>query len=61
VPEPYFYEGVAKYEGSPGGRGNTTNGGSGGGVIWLSATGTITLESSRITVAGQNGFPGKNG
>lgn len=39
VPKPYFYKGEAKYEGSPGGRGNSSNGGAGGGIIWLSATG----------------------
>lgn len=61
VPKPYFYEGEAKYEGSPGGRGNLTHGGAGGGIIWLSATGTITLNDSEITVAGQNGFPGTKG
>ena len=52
VPHPYFSEGSAIFEGSSGGRGNTTTGGSGGGIIWLSATGNITLNKTQLNVTG---------
>ena len=46
---------MAMYEGSGGGRGNSSRGGSGGGIIWLSATNTITLDNSTLLVKGQDG------
>lgn len=49
------------YEGSGGGRGNSSRGGSGGGIIWLSATDTVTLENSTLEVSGQDAQIGPNG
>lgn len=61
IAKPYFYEGEAKYEGSAGGRGNQTQGGAGGGIIWMASTGTISLNNSHLNVTGQNGHAGQKG
>lgn len=61
IPDSYFSEGEAKYEGSAGGKGNMTMGGSGGGIVWMASTGTITLNSSCVNVTGGNGNPGNKG
>lgn len=38
----------------------TTLGGNGGGIVWLSATDTVTLNSTEISVRGQEGRPAQN-
>jgi hypothetical protein len=50
----YFYEDEARFEGSAGGCGRVdpTLGGNGGGVIWISATDTVNISDSTITVQG---------
>ena len=61
VPKPSFgKEGNAIYEGSSGGRGNSTQGGSGGGIVWLSATDTVELVNSKVDVSGQPGSSNQN-
>lgn len=61
IPKPYFFEGEAKYEGSAGGKGKKVNGGSGGGIIWMASTGTISLNNSQVNVTGQPGNVGAKG
>ena len=58
VKPPFWNENSAMYEGSPGGRGNSTKGGNGGGIVWLSATGTIDLTNSKVNVSGGDGHNG---
>lgn len=50
APKPYFYEKEARYEGSGGASGirDQTLGGSGGGIIWISSTGTLALYQSKL-------------
>lgn len=57
VPHSYFSENEAVYEGSSGGSAipGLSLGGNGGGIVWLSATDTVTLNSTEITVRGQVG------
>lgn len=45
APKPYFYEKEARYEGSGGASGikDVGLGGSGGGIIWIASTGTVSL------------------
>jgi hypothetical protein len=54
MPHSYFFESEAVYEGSSGGSAipGAGLGGNGGGIIWLSATDTVTLNSTEITVRG---------
>lgn len=39
----YFHESEARFEGSSGASNNSVTGGSGGGIIWLSASNTVDL------------------
>ena len=57
VPNPYYFLKEARYEGSGGASGvkNKNAGGAGGGIIWLSTTGTINLEKSTLSANGFNG------
>lgn len=56
-PKPYFYGKEARYEGSGGGSGvhGKLLGGAGGGIIWLSSTGTLTINRSSIKADGTEG------
>lgn len=63
--QPYYYGTEARYEGSGGAAGYRSNprgtkdrkvrGGDGGGIMWLSSTGTIELNSTRLSADGGNG------
>lgn len=57
-PKPYFYGKEARYEGSGGASGvhGKEFGGSGGGIIWLSSTGTLTINRSKIMAEGSDGI-----
>jgi hypothetical protein len=57
IPKPYYYLEEARYEGSGGASGirKKRAGGAGGGIIWLSTTGTINLEKSTLSANGKNG------
>ena len=56
APLPYFSTNAAKFEGSAGGKGTKAMGGSGGGLIWLTASQTLTLNNTELTVRGGDGF-----
>lgn len=51
-PRPYYYGREARFEGSGGAR---KGGGAGGGILWLSTTGTIVLNNSKLAADGENG------
>jgi hypothetical protein len=59
-PKPYFYGKEARYEGSGGASGSGKHeyamGGAGGGIIWLSTTGTLTINRSTIYAKGMDGW-----
>ena len=56
-PKPYFYGKEARYEGSGGASGTHLQpwGGAGGGIIWLSTSGTLTINRSTIYARGMDG------
>lgn len=57
-PIPYYFGTEARYEGSGGASGleDAQYGGSGGGIIWISATDTVTLFATNVTAEGEDGL-----
>jgi hypothetical protein len=57
IASPYYYKEEARYEGSGGGSGisGAGLGGSGGGIIWISAIGTVALYDSSLLAGGGDG------
>jgi len=56
-PSPYYFGDEARYEGSGGGSGDKDGltGGAGGGIVWLTTPGKITLKQSQIHADGSFG------
>lgn len=54
MPKTYFDVEAARYEGSGGASANSTlkQGGSGGGIIWISANNTLNMSSSSLKANG---------
>jgi hypothetical protein len=54
---PYFHGHQARYEGSGGASPfpHMQNGGAGGGIIWISSNGTVSLEGTNLNVDGTDG------
>lgn len=60
VPVPYSWNDEASYEGSSGSsalENLSYYGGVGGGIVWVVSTGTVTLNSTEISVKGGDGLP----
>ncbi len=57
VPKTYYDSNEARYEGSGGASGNSSLrlGGSGGGIIWISANSSLNLTQSHLNANGSNG------